>query len=225
MASPTFADLRTRVRERANMENSTFVTDAELSRYINYSINQLRDKMIIMTGEEYFADTFLINLVSGTESYALPCDFYKIITCQLRGDNNLYFPMKRFEYSEVNDTKGPFYSSNADIRYRIRGDNLVVNPIQSIGGKVVRLVYVPVPQELFNDTDTLNGFNGWDEYVVLLTAIKALQKEEQDVSDLKQELAVMDARMDKMMGSRDHSQPERVQDTSRMSRGVGYYYL
>lgn len=225
MASPTLANLRTRVRERANMENSTFVSDSELNRYINYSINDLRDKMIIKTGEEYFADTGTITLVDGTEEYNLPADFYKVISCQIKGNDDLYYPMKRFEYSEMNDFAGPQYLGRADIRFRVRSDKLIINPTQGIGGREIRLVYVPLPPELGIDADTLDGFNGWDEYVVLLSAIKCLQKEEQDVSDLKQELMVMDARMDKMMDNRDHSQPARVQDTARFSRGSRYYYM
>ena len=223
MASPTLAQLRTRVRERANMENSTFVSDSELSRYINYSINDLRDKMIIKTGEEYFADIETYALIDGTEEYNLPSDFYKVISCQMLGDNTLYFPMKRFEYAEQNEYARPLYSKVADIRYRIRGDKLILNPSTNIQGRTIRLIYVPILPELAQDTDTLTGFNGWDEYVVLLSAIKCLQKEEQDVSDLKQELMVMDARMDKMMDNRDHSGPSRVYDSSRMSRGARYY--
>lgn len=225
MASPTLSDLRTRVRQRANMENSTFVTDAEMNRYINYSINMMRDKMIIKTGEEYFADSQNYTLVDGTEEYALPADFYKVISCQLQGDSTLFFPMKRFEYAEQNEFARPLYNRASDIRYRIRGANLVINPATNVGGRVIRLIYVPLPPELSGDLDTLGGFNGWDEYVVLSAAIKCLQKEEQDVSDLKQELMIMDARMDTMMDNRDHSQPARVQDTSRLSRGARYYLI
>lgn len=217
MASPTLAQLRTRTRERANMENSTFVSDSELSRYINYSINAMRDKMIIKTGEEYFADIETYTLVDNTESYALPADFYKVISCQIQGDNTLFFPLKRFEYAEQNFNARPLYNRVGDIRYRIRGSDLIFTTATNIGGRVVRLIYVPLPPELTQDSDTLNGFNGWDEYVVLMSAIKCLQKEEQDVSDLKQEIAVMDARMDSMMDNRDHSQPARVFDTERMS--------
>jgi hypothetical protein len=207
------------------MENSTFVSDSELNRYINYSINMMRDKMIIKTGEEYFASTQSYSLVDGTEEYNLPNDFYKVISCQILGDSGLYFPMKRFEYSEQNENARPLYYRNADLRYRIRGAKLVVNPSTNVGGRTIRLIYVPIPTELAADGDTLEGFNGWDEYVVLSAAIKCLQKEEQDVSDLKQELAVMDARMDTMMDNRDHSQPARVQDTSRLSRGARYYLV
>ena len=83
MASPTLLQLRTRTRERANMENSTFVSDSELSRYINYSINDLRDKMIIKTGEEYFADIEAYTLVDGQEEYTLPTDFYKRVSIHI----------------------------------------------------------------------------------------------------------------------------------------------
>lgn len=223
MASPTLLQLRTRTRERANMENSTFVSDSELSRYINYSINDLRDKMIIKTGEEYFADIEAYTLVDGQEEYTLPTDFYKIISVQVLADDQLWFPLKRFEYAEQNEYARPLYSRVADLRYRIRGDKLIINPSTNLARRNLRLIYVPIPPELVNDNDTLQGFNGWDEYVVLLSAIKCLQKEEQDVSALYAELQKLDARMDKMMDNRDHSSPARVYDSSRMSRGAMYY--
>lgn len=225
MASPTLLQLRTRTRERANMENSTFVTDSELNRYINYSINQLRDLMIKHTGEEYFASSTTFALVDGTEEYSLPADFYKVISCQMLGDNQLYFPMKRFEYSEQNEFARPLYYRNADVRYKIRGSKLVVNPFSQIGGRTVRMLYVPIPTELSADGDTLDGLNGWDEYVVVRSAIKCLVKEEQDVSELASELRDLELRMEEMADFRDQSQPERVQDTSRMSRGSRYYQL
>lgn len=223
MANPTLAQLRTRARERANMENSTFVTDAEFNMYINYSITSLRDKMIAKAGEEYFADIEPYTLVDGQEAYALPADFYKILSLQIKADNNNYYAIKRFEYAEQSVGSYPLYYSLPDLRYRIRGDSLVFTPSLSIGGRQLRLIYVPLPPQLSNDSDTLTGFNGWDEYVVLYSAIKALQKEEQDVSDLKQELAVLDARIDTMSDNRDQSQPARVYDNSRRPYNLWWY--
>ena len=46
MATFTEADLRTRARRRADMENSTFVTDAEIQDYLNSSIAELHDFMV-----------------------------------------------------------------------------------------------------------------------------------------------------------------------------------
>ena len=53
MATFTESDLRTRARRRADMENSTFVSDAEIQDYLNSSISELHDFMV-KSYEDYF---------------------------------------------------------------------------------------------------------------------------------------------------------------------------
>jgi hypothetical protein len=197
------------------MENSNFVKDAEWNSYINYSISQLRDKMISKVGNDYFASQVNIPLINGTSAYALPNDFYKILYVEMLGNDGNYYKMRRFEIAEQNIGRTPISSFLPEIRYRLTANNIVFTLDNTFGGRQVRLTYVPVITELAIDADTLNGYNGWEEFVILLAARKALVKEEQDLSQLDVEIALMDQRLEAMADNRDQSNPMRVYDNQR----------
>lgn len=217
MATRTLASLRDRARKRANMENSGFVTDAEFNEYINYSISELRDIMISKVGEDYFATSSTVSLTSLTDTYALPADFYKLLWAEMLGEDGHYYKLNRFEISEKNNGGAEFLGYRPDIRYRLRNTDITFSPTKDIGGKTVQLWYVPTTQELSADIDTLDGYNGWDEYIVLRSAIIALEKEEQDTSQLSLRLEQLRLRLETMTPNRDQAQPMRIQDNERFS--------
>lgn len=215
MATITLANLRTRARDRANMENSGFVSDSIFNSYINYSISDLRDKIASKVGEDYFATSSSSTLTAGQETISLPADFYKLLWVEILGEDGNYYQLKRFEVSEKPITYNGLSSPWMGIRYRLRADNLWLQPAANTGGKTIRLWYVPLPTELSADGDTLNGYNGWDEYIVLHAARKALVKEEQDVTDLDGELIVFNQRLESMIPNRDQAQPMKIYDNQR----------
>ena len=155
MALVTLSNLRTRVRQRANMENSQFVTDSELNTYVNQAVADLRDKMISKVGDDYFASTQTYNLVTGQDAYALPSDFYKVLYVEIQGDDGYFYQMRRFEVGERNFGASPINYYIPDIRYRLRANDIIFTPQNLLGGRQVRLTYVPVPTELVSDSDTL----------------------------------------------------------------------
>ena len=68
----TLAELRTQSRQRADMENSNFISDTELTSYINNSIAELHDIMAEAYGSEYFVTTTTFSVTSGDDTYSLP---------------------------------------------------------------------------------------------------------------------------------------------------------
>lgn len=215
MTAITLANLRTRTRQRANMENSQFISDSELNQMINYGISELHDYIVSKVDNDYFASTQDYTLTSGTEEYSLPASFYKLLEMQIRGDDGYYYKMKRFEYSERNIGANPVNYFTPEIQYRLRGNKLLFTPVNQIGNRSVRLIYVPVATVLVADGDTLEGYNGWDEYVILTTAIKCLTKEEQDVTQLENQLAYLKQRIEFAMDNRDQAAPTRIYDNDR----------
>lgn len=213
MATRTLSVLRDRCKQRANMENSDFVTDAEWNSYINYSISELRDALASKVGDDYFATSQDISLNSSTDVYALSTDFYKVLWVELLCTDGYYRKMARFEISEMNSSAHVAALAIPEIRYRLRGNNIWLNPQSALGGRSIRVWYVPLLTELSSDSDTVDGFNGWDEFIILKSARKALVKEEQDVSDIDTELMVIYQRIESMAENRDQAQPMRIQDT------------
>lgn len=219
MATITLLELRERARDRANQENSTFVSDVMLNSYINYAISDLRDIITSKVGEDYFAIEASFTLSANQETIPLPADFYKLLWVEVMVDgptaNPTYVKLNRFEIAEM--PAAPYGLANpwVNLKYRLRANNLWLSPVSSTGGQTIRIWYNPLPQTLTSDVDTLDGLNGWDEYVVLLAARKALVKEEQDVSDLDREILFMNQRLEAMAPNRDQAQPMRIYDNER----------
>lgn len=215
MASRTLLALRDRCKQRANMENSSFVSNAEWNSYINYSISELRDALASKVGDDYFATSETISLNNTTDVYALPALFYKVLWVEILANDGYYYKMSRFEISEMNANANVVSFAVPEIRYRLRGDNIWLNPQSALGGRTIRVWYVPLLTELSADGDTVNGFNGWDEFIVLKSARKALVKEEGNVADIDGELFLLNQRIEAMAENRDQAQPMRIQDSER----------
>ena len=215
MSTITLLSLRDRAKQRANMENSGFVTDTEWNSYINYAISTLRDLIISKAGNDYFASSQTTTLTANQDSYALPVDFYKALWFEMLGDDGYYYKMRRFEVTERNYGRSPLNYFIPDIRYRLLGSNFIITPATLSGGRTIKLWYVPLITPLVSDPDTLDGYNGWDEYVVLMAARKALVKEEQDVSQVDTELAFINQRLEAMADNRDQGEPMRIYDNEQ----------
>lgn len=215
MASISLLNLRTATRERANMENSTFVSDSEINRYINQSIKELYDILVSKNGNDYFAEEETYTLVAGQDAYDLPDLFYKILWVEIKGDDGYYYKLRRFMQTEMNSGATPINYYIPDIRYRLRKDKIVFTPSNLTGGREIRLWYIPTHKDLSADGDTFDGINGFDEYVIVRSAIKCLVKEEQDVSELMAELDFIKTRVEGMSDNRDQGAPERIYDSQR----------
>lgn len=216
------SELRTRVRERADMEDGTFITDSELNRYINASADWLYDLLVKAYGDEYFANQVDFSTVSGQSSYSFASDmsvtnFYKLLGVSLVPATGEEIPLKKFTFQERNKYSGA-YSANrfgkTILKYRLRGNNLVLTP-EPEAAQTIRVYFIPSRTIMTNDTDTLEGVNGWEEFVVIDAAIKCKDKEESDVSVLMADRQVYLARVEQMAEARDVGEPERMTDTSR----------
>ena len=102
---------------------------------------------------------------------------------------------------------GEIGSTAMDYEHRIR-----FNPL---GSGWVLVWYLPSPPSLTEDTDVMVGFHGYEEYVSMFAAIRALRKEESDWSSLAADLEAMKQRIHNMGSNRDMGHPSRVQDMTR----------
>lgn len=223
--SMTLAELRTAVRQRADMLNQSgdytnaFVTDSELNSYINQSYFELYDLMVSSYGENYFvAAPFYITTDGSNQFFSLPSDFYKALGVDIQVSspvsNNAWWTLKEFTFAERNKYAVPntqLYFGITNLRYRIQGDQLWLNPLPQIN-QTIRLFYIPRMTTLVNDTDEVQGVSGWTEYIIIDAAIKCLQKEESDVSVLMAQKQAMLQRIEAMAQNRDAGMPSTVAD-------------
>src|SRR5437016_1425591 len=100
----TLATVRTAVRQRTEMVNSQFVTDAELNSYINASYYELYDLLVQKFGDDYFVATAYLFTADGVaDSYTLPSDFYKGLGLDIAIDALNWASVRRFNMGERND--------------------------------------------------------------------------------------------------------------------------
>lgn len=72
----------------------------------------------------------------------------------------------------------------------------------------------------WSDATTIDGVSGWEEYIVCDAALKAMGKEEDDVSLMAQEKLAMKQRLIDMASNRDAANPATVADTQWSDYGL-----
>lgn len=220
----TLAELRLQARQRSDMEKSKLVKDSELNSYINNSIAELHDIMCEAYSSDYYVQSTEFAVSSGVNSYPLPSDFYILKGVDLKLDNQDFITVKPFNFNERNrfSELGVWdLAGVTNVRYRIVGNNIVFNPTPD-RNVTIKLWYVPVATKLVNDTDTLDDFNAFSEYVIVDVAIKMLQKEESDVTVLAAQKAELEKRIRDRAQIRDAGSPQAVSDI--YAEGDDYYW-
>lgn len=216
----TLAQLRTQARQRADMANSTFVDDDELTTYINDSYLELYD-LLVSKFEDYFVGTpTSFTLASGVSTYTLPSDFYKLVGLDKALGGGDYYALRPFNFNERNirSTLSLYRGIYPNIRYRVVGGVIRFTPEDQAAGDY-RIWYVPNATLLTATTDTIAAeCDRWKLYIIVDAAIKMLLKEESDVqAHLLQKQALI-RRIDEMAANRDVGEPMRIQDVY----SVGY---
>jgi hypothetical protein len=270
-------ELRTLTRQRADQENSQFVTDTELTRYLNNSWGELYNLIIENFNDDYFTTSSTFSLTSGTDTYDLPSDFYKSRGVDLVVASTQSIPLRRYNWAQRTRNSVTVYAR--DYRYRIQKGSIVFTPSPSTNDSI-KLYYIPSPKRLLYKTttaitrgsstmwttgshefvvgDLITGQNflattynvdqtvtavgtntvttdldstgladptsygtiesrfdfytGWDEYIIIDSAIKMLLKEEADVTALLLQKNQLTERVITESQNRDAGEPQVVTD-------------
>lgn len=220
----TLAQLREEVRQRVDAENATtWLPNAELTRYINQSIARLH-RLIAREHEELLAARQTVTTVAGVEIYTLSPGFHKIVgspEVDLGGPGPV--PMRRWTWAERTSylyTGG--WTSDQPIAYRIQGaDRLSFLPVPD-QAHTITVHYIPPPTDLAADSDTYDGRAGWEEWVVVDAAIKVATKEESDTTELRVERDELWRDITADLVSIDQGAPPRVGDVAGDDNDWGY---
>jgi hypothetical protein len=210
----TLAQLRTRAQRRADRENSSFVATAEWTDLINEAGAELHD-IVVLSFEDYLLTSGTVSIVAGTQSYALPSDFYKERGVDYTSGGTTY-TLRPFLFRERNyygGLGGLVSDDVANLRYQILGSNIRFVPSPA-GSGTVTLWYIPTYTALSADADTISTAYapGWEAFIVLGAAIKALKKEEADTSSLEMERQDLRQRIEGALKGRASGEPLRIVD-------------
>lgn len=212
--------IRRQARQRADQVNSQFLTTQEWNQNIYDSVSELYDLLISCFGQEYYVATpYQFTTAGGsTQLYDLPADFYKLlgVDAAITASTNAWLTLKRFNFISRNRYVFPQMGSTflgiTSLRYRIVGNQLMFIPAP-VSSQTLQLWYVPRPKRPLKENDLVDGFSGWLEYVIIDAAIKAMQKEESDVTVLAAQKQAMIDRINTIADNRDLGEPETVSDS------------
>jgi hypothetical protein len=221
MRTATLAQLRLDAKRRADMENGTFISDAEWDRLINQSITEYYDIVTQKFSDDYYYAKLNIQFVAGQDEYDLPTDFYKLLGVDLliSGDPTAataqWATVKRYEHSDRNYFNN-LVVRNAlgvqPVRYRLQGNKIVIKPVPTTSGQYFRILYNPAFVDLVADDDEFDFVSGWEELPVIDAAIKALTKEESPTDSLMIQKQMLIKRIEEAAENRDANMPARVSD-------------
>lgn len=250
MAVVTLATLVAKARKRADMVNSTFLSDTEWKELVLSGVQALRQRLH-GAGQEWERLTAEMDTVPGQALYNLPTDFYRLQALMANrvqlvpgatpgtwyahdSDATGWIPLFPFELAEL-----PQLLSRTDGRaetasYRLRGVREEVGVMSPVTTPVRKLEIRPTPRQAFtlrleylpltllntSDTAPIEGLDGFEEIPVLQAAIYALDKEETSATHLKEWLAREEARLAEVAAAQDMGRPERVVDVYAQQHGT-----
>lgn len=212
-------NIRLYAQQKADRVNSNFVGLAEWNKYITESYKELYDILIQKFGDDYYvAQPFSYTTSGSQQLYPLPADMYKLLGVEVAlnpFDPNSWVSLRKFEFIQRNLWNYPnvyTFRGVTNLRYRMNGTNLMLVP-QTQAGQTVRIWYAPRPAVLIQDIATIDGVSGWEEYIAVDAAIKALAKEESPVEVLMAQKAMLIQRIESAAENRDIGEPETVSDS------------
>lgn len=231
----SLGELRLRSQEAADRVGSKFLTLPEWNYNINKSALELYD-ILITVYEDYYIAPRLSFQTDGTQLYDLPNGsnysgakaFYKLygVDCGLDASSNAWVTLKKFDFISRNRYVYPQITSTLlgvfNMQYRLHGDKLMIIPTPS-GAQHLGIWYFPRLSWMLQDTDVLDGISGWDDYIIIDAAIKALQKEESDTSVLMARKQMLMDRIESSAMNRDAGQPDTISNTRSNSETWGGY--
>lgn len=228
----TLGAVRLAAQQRADMVNSNFVSLQEWNDYINHSYTELYDILVQVYADDYYMAIPFVFQTDGRYPglYPLPSDFYKLLgidlglgtQSQAQTGPNGWLTLKKFQFASRNEyifgNVPVSFLGLLGLKYRLEGSyvDFVPNPASN---QTIRLRYIPRPITLLADSDILDGVSGWDEYVIVDASIKAMQKEESDVTILMARKEALLKRIESAAANRDAGEPECVTDIRSIDGG------
>lgn len=190
--SYTLAQLRTAVQQHGGVENSYDLTTSVLNGFINSAAAELQD-ILRKKGDDALVTSTLLPVEQGFDAVDLPDNFYKERLLQIADPSypSGWNKMLPFRLEEAH-LYGPATGKN--YRYRIQGPTIYLSSSVSVD-ETLRLYYVPWSPIMVSDSDTLDGYNGYEELVVVMAWRKCLERQRLDTASADREIARLQARV------------------------------
>ena len=217
MSTVTLAQIKSRARQKADMENSNFIEDPELLNYVNEAYYTWYD-IIVAAFEDYYlsATPTEFSLTTSDEGvFDLPADFYKLAGLDKAIDtgSNRFYTLRKTPWRGRTRTEDTFprYGLVPTVSYRIFANKIQMTPMDAATG-TYHLWYIPTAVPFVDDGDSIDTFNGFENLLIIDVAIKMLNKEETDPSLLLLERQRLTEAINQMRIDRDINNGERIEE-------------
>jgi len=228
----TLIELRTLARERADMTDSVFVSDAELNDYINDAIAELHDLLSAAYGSGYNQITieltvpapggfgtdpgiaeFPITVTTGGIDRDVAAGLGRLVRVgAIFGNDNIVCHQFDVSTNRI-DATPKSWDRETDIRYnliypyagatKIGTAALEFFPVPTVD-QTVQIRYILAAPVLAADSDVFGL--GFDTFVVVAAAIKCLAKQQDDTRTLERELGRQRERIGNLAPPKDIGQ-------------------
>lgn len=211
------------------MQQTSFILDDEWNEYINESACELHD-LILQADPKCIITRETIVLNYDQQFYDLPDDFYKM-EAVYRTVGNIRYGIDRVDFHGIG--QGLAVLANVVVGgspycYSLVGSQIYFVPTPS-GSNGVEIWYFPSFTRLVDDTDTLNYpvINGWEQFVIIATVIKAKAKDGNlNIQNEMTQKTELTNRIIRMANKRDEWEPPKFFDaygaTARQRRYNSY---
>jgi hypothetical protein len=163
-----------------------FITSADMLAWINEGLTELYE-LLTDSDEDYFTATQDLTLVASTAEYNLTTDPYRIIAAFYVETNGQRYPLPTVNLTDLH--KLPLSANNRDLRWSLFGSssNKVQIKFFPTPGSAGTVEFIYVPEVTLFDgtvgTAITSVFpRASEEYIIMDTAAKILEKQELDPS-------------------------------------------
>jgi hypothetical protein len=223
MSVVTLAQLTTSAQRFADLENSNFISASEWTDYVNFGLRQYWNKINQVLQDYNLVETYF-QLVNGQTDYPLPNDFMYVRGFDMSQSQafppetpgQYWISIYPYDFKERERYNYPWFTAFGGmygLRYRIMSTFVRFLP-SPIPLNWMRLSYIPVSPTLVAPTDSLNGYNGFDEYAAAWAAYRALVKEESDTTGVEKVIAEWEKTIQTQAEDRNRDIGDKVSDIS-----------
>lgn len=212
----TAANLITRAKERADMENSNFVSEAEWYRSLNVRSAQLWNHLVKADPDRYTAEQ---SLAAGSSDYDCPANYYGTVGVDYISDANqgLYIEIPRLFGTEENRILQTQSDIPRGYTFRYNAATPSTQQIRILPPSTYalrhRYIVAPPSYTTADGAELVIGIAGFEEYIVIGMAIDARIKEESSVVQLRQSMLEITQHLEEMAENRSIAESGHVTQT------------
>lgn len=215
MNSVTLSELEARTRRKLDVQNNLVRhPQADVWDNINRAIKHFHAEVVRAQGQGMFNSDTFFTTTPGTTSYALPADGLQVVKVWsiIDGRERVFGG-----YEEVEtDGMRPLDALNiwaVPPTFRVIGDNISIKPSYAIPF-TVNVRYVATIAKLTTGSQAIDGFDGFDEFVVSWAGRELAMKDGklEIVAGCSGEIAEVLDRLRATIRARNRATPKRIVD-------------